>query len=194
LTPHRLRIATGDVIVLYIDECHLVWGDVCGYVWGPSNERVTVPIVNQRARQSYYGAIDARTGELMVIPVEAGNTQWILIFVEYLRQRYEGKQLVICWDGASYHRSIELCEYLEGLNGGLSQAAWWITCVQFAPNAPEQNPIEDVWLQAKTYVRNQWHRCQQTFQSVTDLFEEGLNAMVCDFAKLRSYLPDSEII
>jgi transposase len=181
------------VIVLYVDECHLVWGDVCGYVWGPSSARVTIPIVNQRERQSYYGAIDARTGELTVIPVQAGNTRWTLIFVEYLRQRYEGKQIIVCWDGASYHRSIELREYLENVNQGREPAEWEITCVQFAPNAPDQNPIEDVWLQAKQYVRQQWKRCQHTFRSVRDLFEEALNTIIFDYSKLSAYLPDLQI-
>ena len=78
---------------------------------------------------------------------------WTLIFVEYLREQFIGKRLILCWDGACYHRSTELREYLEGVNLGLSSEDWPITCVQFAPYAPEQNPIEDVWLQAKDYVR-----------------------------------------
>ncbi|MBW4539458.1 MAG: transposase [Myxacorys chilensis ATA2-1-KO14] len=31
-----------------------------------------------------------------------------------------------------------------------------IYCICFAPNAPEQNPIEDVWLQAKNYLRQRY--------------------------------------
>lgn len=185
------NIRTGSVIVLYVDECHLVWGDACGYVWGPSNARVTVPVLNQRERQTYYGAIDASSGELTVIPVEAGNTKWTLVFVEFLRQKYEGKQIILCWDGASYHRSVELGEYLEGVNLGCERASWPMTCIQFAPNAPDQNPIEDVWLQAKQFIRQQWMRCQPSFASVKQLFEEALNTITFDFAKLRTYLPVS---
>jgi hypothetical protein len=29
--------------VYMIDECHLLWGDICGYVWGKSNMRVEIP-------------------------------------------------------------------------------------------------------------------------------------------------------
>ena len=40
------------------DECHLVWGDTCGYVWGKTQERIEVPMTNERERQTYYGALD----------------------------------------------------------------------------------------------------------------------------------------
>ena len=32
---HPRRIETGAMAVLFIDECHLLNGDICGYVWGP---------------------------------------------------------------------------------------------------------------------------------------------------------------
>jgi transposase len=188
--PLAAQIAAKQVVVLYIDECHLSAGDACGYAWGPSKERISVPILNQRDRQTYYGAIDAYTGELIVVPLQAGNTEWTLIFVEYLREQFTGKRLILCWDGASYHRSTEMREYLEGVNLGHSREQWPITCIQFAPYAPEQNPIEDVWLQAKDYVRKRWYRCKEHFQSITDLFEEALNTIVFDFEKLRMYLPN----
>ena len=190
MIPLAAQIAAKEVIVLYIDECHLSAGDACGYVWGPSEQRISVPMLNPRERQTYYGAIDAATGELIVMPLQAGTTEWTITFIEYLREQFQGKRLVLCWDGASYHRSVEMREYLEGANLGHRRDDWPITCVQFAPHAPEQNPIEDVWLQAKQYVRKRWYRCQGHFQSIGDLFEEALNTTVFDFAKLRIYLPN----
>ena len=130
---------------------------------------------------------------MIVVPLQAGTTEWTLIFVEYLREQLSGKRLILCWDGASYHRSTELREYLEGVNLGHSRDNWPLTCIQFAPYAPEQNPIEDVWLQAKDYVRKRWHRCQEHFRSITDLFEEALNTIVFDFEKLRMYLSDLQL-
>ncbi len=26
-----------------VDECHLLWGDIIGYVWGKTSERVSIP-------------------------------------------------------------------------------------------------------------------------------------------------------
>ena len=31
-----------------VDECYLLWGDICGYAWGKTNERVTIPVENAR--------------------------------------------------------------------------------------------------------------------------------------------------
>ena len=84
-------------------------------------------------------------------------------------------------------------DYLEALNKGVSRDAWQVTCVLFAPNAPEQNPIEDVWLKAKEYVRKHWRECF-TFQLVMHLFEEALNTLSFQFEKLRMYLPNLQII
>jgi transposase len=193
LKVHAADIASGSVVVLYVDQCHLIWGDACGYVWGPSTERIEIPMTNHRERQTYYGAIDALSGDGVVIPFDAANGYWTFIFVEYLRQYYAGKRLIICWDGASYHRGEEMRDYLDGVNFGRSREQWPIICVQFAPHAPEQNPIEDVWLQVKAYVRKHWFQCD-TFQQVKQLFEEALETLTFDFKKLRMYLPDLQII
>ena len=42
------EIVAGKISVFFLDECHLLWGDVCGYIWGKSNTRIEVPIVNER--------------------------------------------------------------------------------------------------------------------------------------------------
>ena len=38
--------------------------------------------------------------------------------------------------------------YLNKVNQGLEEKDWKVTCLLFATNAPDQNPVEDVWLQA----------------------------------------------
>jgi len=50
-------IKQGKLCVLMLDECHLLWGDLCGYVWGKSARRVEVEMTNQKQRQTYYGAL-----------------------------------------------------------------------------------------------------------------------------------------
>jgi len=37
-----------------LDECHLLWGDLCGYVWGKTNERIEVDMTNYRNKQTYF--------------------------------------------------------------------------------------------------------------------------------------------
>ena len=180
-------------MVLYSDQCHLLWDDARGYVWGPSTQRIEIPMTNFRERQTYYGAIEPLSAEAIVVPTDTANGYWTTIFVEYLRQQYPEKRLILLWDGASYHRGIEMQEYLEAVNLKRSRDEWLVTCVLFAPNAPSQNPMEDVWLKAKQYVRKHWRECP-TFQHVLYVFEEALNTLSFQFEKLRMYLPNLEII
>jgi hypothetical protein len=44
-----------------IYEGHLLWGDVCGYVWRKTNKRIEVPMTNQRERQTYFGTLNYQT-------------------------------------------------------------------------------------------------------------------------------------
>jgi hypothetical protein len=53
LESHRDEIVTGKLVVFFQDECHLLWGDLCGYVWGKTSERIEVPITNERQKQTY---------------------------------------------------------------------------------------------------------------------------------------------
>jgi transposase len=180
-------------VVLYIDQCHLLWDDARGYVWGPRAQRIEIPMTNFRERQTYYGAIEPLSGDAIVVPTETANGYWTTIFVEYLRQQYPGKRLILLWDGASYHRGVEMQEYLEAVNLNRPRDEWWVTCIIFAPNAPDQNPIEDVWLKAKQYVRKHWRECPN-FEMVMHMFEEALNTLSFRFEKLRMYFPFLELI
>jgi hypothetical protein len=61
LEEHARAIKSRKLVVYLIDECHLLWGDVCGYLWGRRNERIEIPLVNQREKQTYYGAVNYLT-------------------------------------------------------------------------------------------------------------------------------------
>ena len=65
--------------------------------------------------------------------------------LKYLKEQRPGKRLAIFGEGASYHNSQEFREYLMLINQDLPEEKWLINCTTFAPNAPEQNPVEDIW-------------------------------------------------
>ena len=59
--------------------------------------------------------------------------------------------------------------FLAEVNKDLPASEWKITCEKFAPNDPDQNPVEDVWLQAKNFLRKYWRLCR-SFKAVKWLF------------------------
>lgn len=186
LEEHRELIEAEKLAVLFLDECHLLWGDTCGYVWGKTEQRVEVPITNKRERETYYGALNYLTGKVIIRSYPKGNTESTIKFVKELRKLHPDTQLLIIWDGASYHRSEEFRNYLEEVNQGVEKRSWPLTCLRLAPNAPEQNPIEDVWLQGKEFLRSLWHMCK-SFAGVKWLFEWYISERRFDFFKLSMY-------
>lgn len=160
MEAHRHEITSGELVVFFEDECHLLWGDLCGYVWGKTDERIEVPIVNQRSQQTYYGAVNVYTQQCLIQAAKAGNSEGTIAFLQYLLSQCPERRIALIWDGATYHRSQEVRQYLESLNQGLDASNWKITCIRFAPNAPQQNPIADIWLQAKRFIREYYHLCK----------------------------------
>lgn len=179
-------IVRKEWVVFFVDECHLLWGDVLGYAWGPKGQRIEIPITNARERQTSYGALNLLTGRALTYPADTGNSEHTVAFLKYLRQRFQGRPLLLVWDGASYHRSEAVRTYLREVNGDRPEAEWRIHCLQFAPHAPEQNPMEDVWLGAKNHVRKMWDKLL-TFLDVTQYFTTFVDRHIFDFEKLNWY-------
>jgi transposase len=192
LANHRVEIETGRLRVLFIDECHLMWGDLSGYVWGKSDQEITVSVVNEREKQTYYGAVDYLEGQLLMKAYDKGNSENTIDYLQYLLNQSPDQQLLILWDGATYHRSKEIQDFLAEINQGLKPPEWKIHCVRFAPNCPEQNPIEDIWLQAKTWVRR-FCALVPSFSHLKWIFEWFIRHTTFDFDTLQMYGAYSKI-
>lgn len=187
LVQWRAEIATGKVRVMFLDECHLLWGDICGYGWSRRNQRVEVEVKSTRERQTYYGALDYLTKSFVVQEYGAGNEDNTIEFLKYLQSLgEESTRWIIIWDGASYHCSNKVKEFLAQMNGERHEEEWKMTLVRLAPNAPEQNPVEDVWLQAKQFVRKYARLCKK-FRSVKLLFRLVTHLQTFAFPKAFMY-------
>ena len=92
-----------------------------------------MPIKNEQQRQSYYGAINYRTGKVTLKGYPQGNTENTIKFVKDLIEQNKGAKLVIIWDGATYHYSKEFREYLKTVNQGKTEEQWLIRCIKLAP-------------------------------------------------------------
>lgn len=187
LVKWRREIASGQVRVMFLDECHLRWGDISGYGWSRRNQRVDVAVKSTKERQTYYGALDYLTKRFVVHEYSAGNEDNTEAFLKYLQSLYDpSTRLLIIWDGASYHRSARIQAFLAQVNETLPPEAGKITCIRLAPNAPEQNPVEDVWLQAKQFIRKLARLCKN-FTSVKLLFKLFTHFQTFMFPKAFMY-------
>jgi len=183
---HARAIEARKLVVYLIDECHLLWGDVCGYLWGRRNERIEIPLVNQREKQTYYGAVNYLTKQFVLREYATANSENTVAFLKDLQSLNPEATHLIIWDGASYHKYKEMKAYLEEINQGKERDEWPLICVLFAPNAPEQNPVEDIWLHGKTWVRKFGNRLS-SFALVKWFFNFTIQSQSFDFLKLHKF-------
>jgi len=154
------KIKSGDIAVYALDEVHLLEGELIGHWWADSQERLKIPIINEKNRQTYYGALNLINQELIMRAYQAGNSDSTVNFIQQLIQLNRERQIIIFWDGAAYHRSELMRELLKIINQGLPPEEWKVTCHLFAPYAPEENPIEAVWLSLKSLLRRCYRFCK----------------------------------
>lgn len=91
-------------------------------------------------------------------------------------------------DGETYQEALQNVKIImqEWIEIAQALGGWWITCLRFAPNAPQQNPVEDMWLQAKRLIRKFYFFCH-FFTVVKALFELSIHCQIFDFSKLHEY-------
>ena len=83
--------------------------------------------------------------------------------------------------------------FLARENADLPEKDWKVTCRLFAPNAPEQNPTEDLWLKGKTQLRKQF-AINKTFSAVKQCFSAFLHTLRFDSVKCNWYWPYPQMI
>jgi len=150
-------------------------------------------MTNERERQTYYGAINLLTKTVHLQERPVGDGASTVAYLRWCQTLYPDKKILLLWDGASYHRGHEMQTFLAQENAGLAEKEWKITCLRFAPNAPEQNPVEDLWLKGKTYLRKQF-AVNKTFAAVKHAFSTFLRSLSFESIKCRRYWPDPQMI
>jgi putative transposase len=183
---NRQKILSGEIVVYLQDECHLLWGDVLGYVWGRRGEAIEIPMLNEKERQTFYGAVNLITQDFHLCEATTGDGENTVAFVKSLQKLHPDAQMWIIWDGAKHHRYGKMKEYLEDENEGLEEEDWRITCLWFAPNAPEQNPVEDIWLVGKNAIRKAFNE-NKTFAKVKKCFQTNVEQAKLGVEKLNWY-------
>lgn len=193
LEKRRPEIEAGSLVVYIIDECHLLWNDICGYRWNLIKDPLKIALDGSKERQTYYGALNLIDSEFILEAYKAGNGECTVKFIKKLMKLNKSAKLLIIWDGASYHRSQEMQAFLAQQNQGLPENEWRISCELFAPYAPEENPVEAIWLQLKSLLRR-FYRFGKSFKIVKRLFQIFADLKLFNFPNFGKYDAFSQFI
>jgi len=82
------------------------YGAISAAMWGKTDERIEVPIINERSKQTYYGAVNLSTQQCLIQAYKTGNSESTIASNISLKPMSRVK--LHCCDGASYHRSDEV--------------------------------------------------------------------------------------
>ena len=103
------------------------------YCWCKRGSRPSVPCHHIREYRYAYGAVEPLTGESCFLILPYCNTVCMNVFLEALSKQYPQDMILLCCDGAAWHKSksLHVPENIELL--------------YIPPYTPEMNPIEQIW-------------------------------------------------
>jgi transposase len=134
------RMCRDEICIVYVDESHFHQDLDLGYTWAPIGKPIwrqsTSPPLS--ARINWYGAYDFGQGQAFIWQEGKCNSAHTVQFLQRLTAGLElaDRQLVIIWDGASWHRSHTVRTQAQQLGIALRQLPAY---------SPDLNPIEGLW-------------------------------------------------
>lgn len=153
------RMCRGEVIVIYLDEVHLHQDMEVGYTWSPVGEANWIPSTSPglAARLNWFGAYNFTEGDCFIWENGKCNGRTTIEFLQQLSARLgkTDRQVVLIWDGASYHRSRKVRAYAERLG---------FQILPLPGYSPDLNPIEGLWKWLREEVTQ--HYCHQTLDEL----------------------------
>ena len=135
--PALQRLARREArTLLFLDETGVYLLPALVRTWAPRGE---TPLLHAKLSKAHLSVISAVTPEGAIyyhLQQTSYESAAILRFLDQLHGMIPGNLLII-WDGASIHKSDEVCAYVQ-------QAAAWLKIVPLPGYAPELNPDEGV--------------------------------------------------
>lgn len=115
-------------------------------VWYFKNKEPIIEAKRKGESQNFYGALNMTKnnkdkGKCTALAVDRQNSKTTIKFLNKLIKTYQSKKIFLIWDGAGWHKSKEIRQYLSRINKGETK----LELFNFPPYTPEFNPQEHVW-------------------------------------------------
>jgi transposase len=125
-------------------------------IWYRKGKEPLVEAKRKGESQSFYGALNLRTGKETAIAVDRQDSKHTIRFLKKLAKQYYKRRILLVWDNAGWHKSKEVRQFLKTTRQ--------FTLMNFPPYTPEFNPQEHVW---KNLRQNVTHNCFEEDFAVT---------------------------
>lgn len=126
--------------------------------WLKKGEKTVIKVNRERKAQSYIGLLNQKTFKCHLYELEWQNQEEILKALDKFLKTYQNKKICIIWDNAKFHKGKLIREALKK-----GKTLERVHLINFPPYAPDKNPIEHVWKEAKSKISNiQFETFEQT--------------------------------
>jgi len=115
-------------------------------VWYFRNKQPIIEAKRKGESQNFYGALNMKSGQCTAMAVDKQNGKTTIKFLKKLAKIYKHKKIFLIWDGAGWHKSKEIREFLKTPTGKR------FDLFNFPPYTPEFNPQEHVWKNLRQHI------------------------------------------
>jgi transposase len=145
--------------VLVSDESRIVWESEMRRAWLKRGEKTVLKVHRSRDYQNFIGMLNLKNGRPHLYPLPWQNQETVIEGLQKLKVEYPGKRLCLIWDNAKFHKGKMIRSELSR-EGALEN----FHLINFPPYAPDTNPQEHIWKDAKESIAN----------TTTDSFDETI--------------------
>jgi transposase len=163
-------------LMVYLDEAHIHQDADLGYGWSERGRRfwITSRSPGLSAKLSFYGLYLYNEGEVRLWRYPRANGAHTVEVLRRLRAEWPDRQLIVLWDGASYHRAGAVHD---------AAAALRIDLVPLPGYSPDLMPVEALWRWLREDVT--YHHCHPTSDDLSRRvaeFQARINKDPCALA------------
>ena len=135
--------------VLVSDEVRIVWESELRRAWLKRGEKTVLKVHRSNEYQNFIGILNLKTGKPHLYALEWQEQKTVIESLKKLRKAYPHKRICMVWDNARWHKGKLLRRELPK---GRSLENFHL--INFPPYAPDTNPQEHVWKDAKEKIAN----------------------------------------
>lgn len=155
-----------DEEIIFLDSCHPSQSTKLTYGWIKKGKAKQIETTASRTRLNITGAINIKNREIITEKYDTINSINLIDFLKKILKNYsKTKKINIIADGAGYHKSKEIQEFIKDKK---------IKIHILPPYSPNLNPIERLWKIMNEYVRdNKYYKTAKEFRNAIDEFFSG---------------------
>jgi len=153
-----------DIRLWCEDEVHFQRHGSLIRMWAPRGQQPQVLSPSCRDKVGFFGALDLKTGRLLVSEAPTFNAETFGDFVRYLLQSTQEKIYLIL-DNARWHKAKALSELFSTNRDRIVR-------IFLPPYSPELNPVERVWRITRRQVTHNrfFHSDEELRQALISYF------------------------